>query len=216
MSQIKAVIFDIDDTLTQKNSWAEVAVGMGATHAEDLEIYYMHKEGKLTDREADDKILAMWKRKGLGTKENFEKIFNAIPLRDDALDLIQYFKQKKIIVCLITGSMDMYAKIIAEKVQADAFYFNADLHWDEGGKIIDFDYKVNQGALKLTQFQDFCQKNNLKSEECVVVGDSENDHLLFLETKKGIAVRTKVEDKTLEQIAWKVIDNLSEIKDIIK
>jgi HAD superfamily phosphoserine phosphatase-like hydrolase len=216
MSEIKAVIFDIDDTLTTENSWAQVALGMGATHEEDLEIYYLHKEGKITNEEANSRILGLWKRKGLATQDNFRKIFDSIPLKEDAVDLTQYLKQKNIKICLITGSMDMYAEMIAKKVSADSFYYNADLYWDDQGKIIGFDYRVDQGARKLEQFLDFCQKNNLEASECVVLGDSENDILLFLESKKGIAVRTKAEFKELEAVAWKVINNLSEIKEFIK
>jgi phosphoserine phosphatase len=213
---IKAVIFDIDDTLTTENSWAQIVIGMGGTWAEDLAIYHDHKEGLLTDQEADAKILVLWKRYGLATKENFIKIFDSIPIKKDAVDLIQYLKEKNITVCLITGSMDMYAEKIAQKVKADSFYFNARLDWDEQGNIIDFDYKANQGALKLDQFHDFLKKNKLKASDCAVIGDSENDVLLFLETKNGIAVRTKAEYKELEKIAWKVVDNLAEIKEIIK
>jgi phosphoserine phosphatase len=213
---IKAVIFDIDGTLSKENSWANLAIGMGATPAEDLELVELQKNKLITDEEADRRMLALWKRKGLATKSNFLKVFNAIELREDALDLVQYLKGKGIVICLITGSMDLYAKVIADKVGADEHYSNAQLFWDEDGNITNLIYNSAQGALKLKQFKEFLQKYSLKPDDCAVVGDSENDYLLFQETKKGIAIRSFMEDKVLEVIAWKVIDNLSEIKNIIK
>src|SRR3989344_4739849 len=132
---IKAVIFDIDGTLSPKNSWQVMALAMGGTHEEDLEIYYASKEGKITQEEADGLILQMWKRQGLATKDNFYKTFDSIPLRHDAVELVQYLKSKGLKVCLITGSMDMYAEIVAKKVAADAWYSNAHLFWGKDGHI---------------------------------------------------------------------------------
>jgi phosphoserine phosphatase len=215
MSDIKAVIFDIDGTLTTKNSWSETAIGLGGTPQEDLEIYEMYKAKQILSDEADAKLLAMWKRNGLATKENFNKIFYGIPLRPDAIELINYLKQKQLIICLITGSMDMYAQIIADKLDITDYYYNATLFWQDDGHIKAFNYIVNQGEKKLEQFQQFCLKNNLRPEECAVIGDSENDHLLFIASKKGIAVRTEYEQKELETVAYKIVNNLTEIKEII-
>ena len=214
-SSIKAVIFDIDGTLTTKNSWFEIAIAVGGTPEEDKEILRMYRSGIILSEEADTRLLAMWKRQGLATKENFRKIFESIPLRQDAADLVNYLKSKNIIVCLITGSMDMYAEIIAAKLGLINFYHNANLFWDENNHIKSFNYIVNQGEKKLEQLHDFCKKNNLKPKECVVIGDSENDYGLFKLTQKGIAVRTEYEDRVLEQLAWQVVDHLAEIKRFI-
>src|SRR3989344_4575171 len=176
MSEIKAVIFDIDGTLSEKNSWAVIASALGGTHEEDLDIYYASKEGKITQEEADGKILEMWKRQGLAKKENFTKAFDEISLRAEARELVSYLKNKGLIVCLITGSMDLYAKIVAEKVGADDWYSNAHLFWGKDGHIENFSYIADQGALKLIQLKEFCAKNNLQSENCIVIGDSENDY----------------------------------------
>ncbi|OGE82469.1 MAG: hypothetical protein A3B10_00130 [Candidatus Doudnabacteria bacterium RIFCSPLOWO2_01_FULL_44_21] len=111
--------------------------------------------------------------------------------------------------------MGPFAKIIAERVAADDFYFNTPLSYDEQGNITDLVYEKDQAGHKLKQFTEFCQKYGFKPEDCVVVGDSENDLLLFLETKKGIAIRTEAEDKILEPVAWKIINNLAEIKNIL-
>lgn len=215
MSDVKAIIFDIDGTLSEKNSWAVAAQAMGGTHAEDLEIYFANKNGIITQEEADAKILEMWKRQGLATKANFIKAFESIPLRHDAVDLVQYLKSKGLKICVMTGSMDLYAKIIAKKVGADDCYFNAKLFFNEEEHIENFSYIADQGALKLVQLKEFCAKHNLQPQECAVIGDSENDYEIFKLTKNGIAIRSFEEDKFIETLAWKVVNNLSEIKAII-
>ncbi len=215
MVAIKAVIFDIDNTLTKENSWGKIAEAMGMTISEDHDIYNLSKTGTVPPRDLDKMLLILWQRKGLAKKENFVKVFTEMELRDDAKDLVDYLKQKDIKVCLITGSMDMYAEIVAKRVGADEYYFNTPLSYDEQGNITDLIYEKDQTELKLKQFKEFCKKNNLTSEDCVVVGDSANDFLLFTETKKGVAIRTEAEDKILEPVAWKIINRLSEIKDIL-
>lgn len=214
-SEIKAVVFDIDGTLTKETSWSVIATSAGGTPEEDLETYYAQKTGKISDAEADRRILGMWTRKGLLSKQRYTEILTAIPLREDALDLVNYLKSQNILICLITGAMDLYAEVTAKRLGVDNYYGNAKLYWDEHENILNFTYQVDQGSLKLAQFREFCQKYNLRSEECVPIGDSDNDYLLFVETKKGIAVKTEFEDKDLEAVAWQVVNNLSEIKKFI-
>ena len=55
----------------------------------------------------------------------------------------------------------------------------------------------------------------MQYSECVPVGDSENDTDLFKLTKNGVAIRTEFEKKELEQIAWKKIDHLIQLKEIL-
>jgi len=68
---------------------------------------------------------------------------------------------------------------------------------------------------KIDFFKQYCLKNNLQYSECVPVGDSENDTDLFKLTKNGVAIRTEFEKKELEQIAWKKIDHLIQLKEIL-
>lgn len=215
MLDIKAVIFDVDGTLSPINSWLWLSEALGAKKEENIAIYEGNLSGKLMQFAANAKVLEMWTRKGPVSKEKFIKILTEIPLRPEALELCAYLKSKNIIICPITGSNEIYAEIVAKKIGADVFYANAKLFWDESNNLVNFTYAVNQADIKLNQFKDFCAKFKLKPDECVPVGDSYNDYELFRITGKGIAVRTEYEDKVLEELAWKVINNLSEIKNII-
>lgn len=215
MSEIKAVVFDVDGTLTKKNSWQTIALAMGATWEEDLEIYHAEKAGKLTSDEACRRIITLWKRKDLATKENFRRIFREMEFRSDAVEIIQHLKKKGLKICLITGSMDMYAEVIAERLGVDQYYSNAKLYWNTDDTIDKFTYSVHQSKVKLEQFEGFLKDNNLKPNECAVVGDSSNDYGLFELTRRGIAIKSEYEDVELESIAWRVIGNLSEIKNIL-
>jgi len=213
---IKAVIFDIDDTLTTSNSWNSAAVGLGVTHEEERDNWSKYLNGEIDGEEVNRRVLQMWKAKGLASKNKFREIFDSIPLRSDAVDVVEYLKSQNKEICLITGSMDMFAEIIAQKLGIRDYYSNAEMFWHEDDNFSHFNYDFDQAGKKLQQFLKFCENNSLKPEECVVVGDSANDYELFVKTQKGIAVRTPHEDKSLEKVAWKVIKTLSEIKDIIK
>ena len=59
----------------------------------------------------------------------------------------------------------------------------------------------------------FCKIQNIKSENCVAVGDDENNIKLF-KIMKGIAVKS-IHSEPLEEIAWKTINNLLELKKIL-
>lgn len=213
--ETKAVIFDIDGTLTKEISWSYLAVKLEASPEEDLEIYHKHRAGKLTDAEADARILKMWTARGPVSKKRFIEVFDSIPLRPEAFELIKNLKQKGKIICLITGSMDLYAQMIAKKFGVEHYFWNADLFWDAENNILNFNYTADQGSKKLKQLKKFCQDQNLALEECAVIGDSENDIEIFKATKKGIAVKTEFEEKELEKEAWKVVDNLAAINQII-
>ncbi len=214
-SSIKAVIFDIDGTLTTRISWNYLVEYLGGSAEEERQNYLDFKSGRLSAEETDKNLLKLWHSGNRGNKSQFKQAFETIPLRPDAQDLIEYLKSKQIKVCLITGAMDLFAETMARRLGVEYFYANAILHWNENDEIVKFDYTPAQGLKKLEQFQDFCRRYNLKLEECAAVGDSDNDYELFKATGHGIAVRTEYEDKILEQLAWHVVDHLVEIKQII-
>ena len=215
MDGIKAVIFDIDGTLTKEISWPFLVERLGISITQHDEVFQAFKKGEISLQDATNKVLSLWRSKGLATKAYVANVLSEIPLRDDAEETIQYLKSKSYILCLITGSMDLYAEQVAKKLGIPHYYSNTKLFWDKAGALIGMDYYTDDKGKKLEQFMEFAQKVGVQPEECVVVGDSANDIGLFEATGKGIAVRTEFEAKELEAVAWKKIEYLKEIKDIL-
>jgi len=211
---IKAVVFDIDGTLTPNISWTVFTNKLGASVDKHLRIYQDFKEDKLTYEKSKEHLLKLWKETGNAHRSYIENLFEKWTIRKEAKNVIKYLKSKGYVICLITGSIDLYAKIIAKRLEIKYFYSNTMLVWDRNSNLIDFHYHRDQGKKKLEQFLDFCQKLKLDPQNCLTVGDDDNDIQLFKYTGKGIAVKSETSYK-LEKYAWKKIDNLLEIKDII-
>lgn len=208
---IKVITFDIDTTLTHEVSWYLLTEQLGADPKTHREIFNDYLADKITYPVAKSRLIKLWQNTGNCNKVFFEKIFQNTKLKNDTKDIINYFQSKGILICLITGSVDVYAEIISKRLGIENYYFNTKLIWNENNDLVDFDYDKNQGALKLNQFKEFCLINNISLKEAYVVGDDENDIELFKYTKHGIAVKSPSSHK-VEKYAWKVIKNLTELK----
>lgn len=210
---IKAVILDVDGTLTTQNSWTALTKDLGGSTDEHLQIFEDLLEEKATYEDSKEKLLRVWQATGNTNKKTFREIFERWPLREEAREATDFLKSRNLITCIITGSMDLYAEVIAKKLDIPFYYANTELVWDKEGKLIDYHYYRDQAGKKLEQFQQFCKEQNLRPEECVVVGDDKNDIELF-KIAKGIALKSP-DSKNIEPIAWKVIDSLSELLKIL-
>src|ERR1035438_2092768 len=173
MRKFKAVVFDIDGTLTPQNSWTAFTRDIGGSVDDHLAIYSDHVKGVIGLDESKQKLLKLWQATGKANKIHIEEVFNSWPIREDAKGLIDWLKNESYIICLITGSVGIYAKHVADLLSVDNYYANGELYFGENGDLIDFHYTANQAEIKLQQFSEFCKLNNLKPTECVAVGDGD-------------------------------------------
>ena len=212
--KFKAVIFDIDGTLTPEISWTALTRDMGASVEEHLKIFKAHQNNEITYESSKQKLLELWWKTGNAKKPFFKTLFNGWKLKSGTKELIEYLFSRGYLICLITGSTDLYADIIAKRLGIKIWFANASFDWDINGKLINFHYDINQKEKKLEQFLKFCKENDINPKDCVVVGDSYNDAELFSITGNGISMELE-DSHHLEKIAWKKVKNLSEIKDLL-
>ena len=189
-TKIKAVVFDVDGTLSPHVSWAKLTEILGASVPELNKIYEDLKNGNAEYEESKRAVLKLWQGGGKLNKAQLEEIFNNWELKSDASSVIDYLRLKGYVVCLITGSMDLYAEIIAKKLGIDFWYANTTLHWGKDGMFEDLNYELGADKKKCEQFAEFCAKQSLMPTECVVVGDDANDIGLFKLSEHGIAVKS--------------------------
>lgn len=215
MKKFKAVVFDIDGTLTRDISWNRFTLGLGGTVERHDEIYGMWKKGILTLKESNKLCIQNWSTTGKANRKDITEILKLIPLREDAVETVKYLKEKGYKICMITGSFGIYAEIVGKELGIDKWYAISELVWDENDELIDVETVTGDKEKKVEFFHQFCKENNLEVDECVTIGDSSNDIGLFKVTGNGIAVRSEFEAKELEEVAWKKIDYLIELKEIL-
>ncbi len=190
VNKIKAVILDIDETLSSDVSWLTLTAKLGGSADDHLRIYSDYKAGATDYNQARNELLALWQKTGRASKREFQKIFDQIPLHDRALSVVNQLK-RSYRLCLITGSMDLYAQTVANKLDISEWYANTTLNWDSAGKLVGMDYELNQSAKKLAQFNSYCMQHGLQAKDCIVVGDGENDLAMFDACGRGVLVGPK-------------------------
>lgn len=216
-NMLKAVVFDIDGTLTRDISWIRLTNEIGGSIEFNDAVFQDWRHDKISEDCAMKKLIENWSRRGKLNKETFSNILSKIPLREDAKETIKYLSDKGYVVTLITGSFDLYAQIVGDELGVQEYFAITSLIWDSNGNLKDIKTVKEELAKdkKIEYFNQWCLKHNLKPNECVAVGDSFNDIELFKITGNGIAVRSEFEVKVLEDVAWKSVGNLAELKNIL-
>lgn len=211
---IKAIVFDIDGTLSDDNSWTKVTMMLGASVQDHAQIYDDFRNGRLEYEESKKALLKLWRGEGPVSRDKLTKIFAGWNLKKDARELFDYLHSKGYLTCLITGGVDLFAQEIAKTLGVKNWYANTVLHWDENNILQGYDYVREADHKKLSQLKKFCEENLISVSECVAVGDDLNDVELFNATGRGILVESTTSHK-LEQFSWKKVKELNEIKNII-
>ena len=139
-------------------------------------------------------------------------MFRSWGLKEDAEETIAYLREAYRL-CLISGAVDLYVRVVAEKLGVTDWYANTELVWDENGNLVDFNYFTDQAGKKLEQFNEYVANNKLVKQRCAVVGDGDSDLALFRELKYGVAVN-KNPHQELASLAFRTVKELKELKKI--
>lgn len=212
VKKIETIIFDVDGTLSDEISWLKLTDGLGASAETHVQIFAEFKSGKLSYPEAKRKLILLWQSTGNANKLYMEKMFRSWMLKEDAHETINYLK-RSYRVCLMSGAVDLYVKIVAEKLGIVDWYANTELIWDDSGNLIDFHYFADQAQKKLEHLNEYVAKHGLDKRKCAIVGDGDSDIALFRELSYGIAVN-KDPYPELETLADKTVSKLSQLKEI--
>jgi phosphoserine phosphatase len=142
-----------------------------------------------------------------------ERIFRSWKLKDDAVQMVEYLKQKYNL-CLMSGSIDLYVQVVAETLEIPDWYANTELIFNDNGDLVDFHYFRDQAVKKIEHLNEYLSKTNASKEDCVIIGNGDSDIALFKELPYGIAVDTDLHEE-VRGLAYKVISNLDEVVSIL-
>jgi phosphoserine phosphatase len=215
MPKYKLVCFDVDGTLIDnvKFSW-QIFHDYFQTdkhRREDAKNKFLH--GKISYLEWANHDRHLWKEKNAKKKDFFKAIEN-LRLMNGAMETLRELKNNNIKLAIVSGSVN----VVLEKFIPDYNEFFDDvflsrIYFDEEGSILkveatEFDMEKKAEALK-----QIAEREKIKLEECVFVGDYLNDMKIIQDAGLGIAFNCQ-HDK-LKEVADVVIEK-KDLREVLK
>ena len=206
------IIFDIDKTLREENTWYEFTEKLGGTAREHAEIYTRLISGQATMEETRKAVIKMWNTHGQVTRKQAQAAINNIHLTGEAISVINELQERGFEICFISGLLIDFVAAFAKRFKLKYFYGNGQLVFDENDLLVDYLYDQQEAKNKLNNLHQLLQDAAIKPTQCLSVADSFNDALIFQEVP-GIAVAAT---EHLSEIAWKEVRYLPRIIQLIE
>ena len=182
---IKLVVFDLDNVLIDTETIDEIAKIKGIED-EISDITLQAMQGKIPFEESIRQRVK--KLEGISTEE-IDKVMEKISLNPGAEETAAELKKQGYKIAIITGSFDVIAFKIKERINADYVYCNV-LEVEDGklsGEV--------SGPLitqnKVDVLRQLVDEIGITLDECVAIGDGANDIEMIKNAKIGIAYNAK-------------------------
>ena len=210
----KLICFDVDGTLVEKkSSWLTMIESLGCPAEKVISIYEGAMKGEISFIQGEKQVADIFRASGKATREFIDHIFDDELLNPEVFDLMGWLKEKGYSIWLVSGAIDIRVAAVAEKIGADGFCASASLEFDEQGTLTKINYGGDQNPWKAEMVKKIARDHGILPQDMFFVGDGPNDVDAFILTGRGIAVRPY--DERLENVAWKKVSSLMEIKEII-
>ena len=210
---IKLVVFDLDNVIIDGEAIDEI--GKLANVEEDIAaITEKAMQGEIDfETSIKDRVQLLE-----GTSiEDVEKVAEELPLMPGACKTINCLKDKDVNVAIISGSFDVVADKVNEKLGVDAVYTNS--FSVEDGKLTGEVTGPLVSGTKLDVLNDHVEKLGITLDEVVAVGDGANDISMIESAGCGIAFNAKdsvkeiadvvVEEKDLCKVLDEILNQLT-------
>jgi len=208
----KIIFFDCDGVLITSSTWESLLKLAKFPENENSRLWKQYYSGKLSFKNWIE-IQSGYLRKNL-TKHKYQKeIVEKVKINPEASKIIAYLKNKNIPIAIISSGEKDYVEATANKLKIKLFRVNTYFRFDKNGKFTKMDFHSNDPVSKVIQVKEISKQFNCSPDETFFIGDSNNDLKAFELTKHGILYKTKNPDCV--KLAWKMIENLNEIKDLL-
>ena len=200
---IKLVVFDLDNVIIDGEAIDEIGK-LANVEDEIAEITEKAMQGEIDfETSIKDRVQLLE-----GTSiEDIEKVADELPLMDGASETISSLKEKDLDVAIISGSFDVVAEKVKEKLGIDSCYTNS--FTVEDGKLTGEVTGPLVSGSKLDVLKDHVENAGISLEDVVAVGDGANDISMIESAGCGIAFNAK---DSVKEIADIVVDE----KDLTK
>ena len=200
---IELVVFDLDNVIIDGEAIDEIGK-LANVEDEIAEITEKAMQGEI-------KLLE-------GTSiEEIEKVADELPLMPGAEETINALKEKDLDVAIISGSFDVVAEKVKDKLGVDAVYTNS--FSVEDGKLTGEVTGPLVSGSKLDVLKDHVEKAEITLDDVVAVGDGANDISMIESAGCGIAFNAKdsvkeiadivVEEKDLTKVLDEIVNQLT-------
>lgn len=107
--------------------------------------------------------------------------------------------------------MDIGVEIVARDLGVDTWKANSQFVFDENNILSDIVVLGDEPEAQLKNLEEILDELNIDPEECVCFGNDQTDIPMFKKTGRGITFS----GSGVEDLAWKVIKDFEEIKNIL-
>ena len=200
---IKLVVFDLDNVIIDGEAIDEI--GKLANVEDDIaEITEKAMQGEIDfETSIKDRVQLLE-----GTSiEEVEKVAEDLPLMPGACETVKCLKDKGVDVAIISGSFDVVADKVSDKLGVDTVYTNS--FTVEDGKLTGEVTGPLVSGSKLDVLKDHVDEAGITLDEVVAVGDGANDISMIESAGCGIAFNAK---DSVKEIADVVVEE----KDLCK
>lgn len=213
--KVKIVFFDCDGILLFGNPWRKIANAVGLPAELDLKWFRDYYDNKLSFKRWNKNIEDYYKKGGLNRKM-YEEIldFKNYTINKEGKELVEYIKSQGIEIAIISSGTGDYVSKVADYFGIKYWRANITMVFDQNDMFLKFQCVDEDPKAKVIEIKSLCKMLNISPSDSLFIGDADNDMDAFEFTKRGILYKTN--DPRLEKLAFKKINNLLEIIDIIK
>lgn len=182
------VVFDMDGTVLEHNSWVALHRAFGLTDEEDRVMLRWHSEGVTTYPEWSNLITRIYKARGLATKQRALEVFEQCMPHNAARSVVAEVRARGFDVALISGGIDILAERTARVLGIERHHANHRMVFDDEDRLVDLECRGEDEAFKVAALLECCSEIGIPPDACFCVGDGLNDGGLFALTGRGILV----------------------------
>lgn len=180
---LKAIVFDLDGTLTPVGSvWQHIHERLGTWDEGGLVSLNAFLAGRISYLEFAIRDAALWK--GVG-RDRLEEIVGEIPLRQGAVETIAVLKQEGYRLALLSSGLDVLAQRVAVRLGFEVCISNR-LGFADG--VLDGRVSIHvTWDGKPRHIPGICRFFGVEPSETAAIGDSAGDAFLFPEVGLSVA-----------------------------
>jgi HAD superfamily phosphoserine phosphatase-like hydrolase len=205
------VCFDLNGTLITNDTWRDLNYALGVLPSEDQDIMRLWAHGECSYEVCQKKLEFIYKKRGRATKQNITQILSIYDYAKGAKEIINYLQGKKYTIGLISNSIDMLVENVARDLHIPLYAANNSFIFNGKDEIQEIKVSDNDTQFKQERVSRWCKELSVDMAHCIYVGDANDDRELFLASGHGITFKGSL----LEPIAWKTIDTLLDIQNIL-